>query len=61
MSTPKNFTDVEKIPKLWLHECQRIYGDRLVSRDYLNSFREICLEATKATFRGAVNMNAYLQ
>jgi dynein heavy chain len=61
LSTPKNFTDVEKIPKLWLHECMRIYGDRLVSRAHLDIFREICNESTKATFKGGVNMNAYLQ
>ena len=30
---------VEKIPKLWLHECQRIYGDRLVNRAHLEDFR----------------------
>jgi len=59
LSTPKNFADVEKIPKLWLHECQRIYGDRLVNRAHLEDFRNICAEATKASFKG-VNMTAYL-
>jgi len=28
---PKEFAEPEKIVKLWIHESERIYGDRLVS------------------------------
>lgn len=44
---------------LWLHESQRVYGDRLVSIEHLSTFREICNETSKATFK-SVNMTAYL-
>ena len=30
-STPDNFNDVNKLSKLWLHESERVYADRLVT------------------------------
>lgn len=31
-ANPKNFVHGEQLVHLWLHESERVYGDRLVSR-----------------------------
>jgi len=31
MSTPEQFNNVTKLSRLWLHESERVYADRLVS------------------------------
>ena len=41
MTTPKNISTPEIFTRLWLHECMRIFGDRLVTKedsDWLKSF-----------------------
>ena len=62
MSTPEKFKDPEKICKLWVHECERVYGDRLVSTEDLNMFRSKLLEIiTKDAFSKFTILPKYLQ
>lgn len=34
-SQPAQFVDGEKLVKLWIHESERVYCDRLVSLDHI--------------------------
>ena len=62
MSTVEKFKDPEKVAKLWVHECERVYGDRLVSVADLNVFRgELGGEVLKTAFAGKYNLGKYLQ
>jgi dynein heavy chain len=36
--------------QLWAHECERIYGDRLVSPEHLKQFRTFAADAAKKSF-----------
>ena len=61
MSTVEKFKDPEKVAKLWIHECERVYGDRLVSVKDLNTFRsELSGEVIKVAFAGKFNLGKYL-
>jgi dynein heavy chain len=44
--------------KLWLHESERIYGDRLVNQENLNQYRQLANEMSKKNF-GKFNLNKY--
>jgi dynein heavy chain len=46
-------TDQDKMVKLWIHEMERIYGDRLVNAQDLQKYRDIILEQTKRNFNKA--------
>ena len=39
-STPENFDDVNKLSKLWLHESERVYADRLVTVQDLATYNK---------------------
>ena len=61
MSTIEKFKDPEKVAKLWIHECERVYGDRLVSVADLNTFKgELGGEVIKTAFGGKFNLGKYL-
>ncbi|CAM9114065.1 unnamed protein product, partial [Sphacelaria rigidula] len=47
---PKNFGQGEQLVCLWLHESERVYGDRLVSRQDMNRFRAIMSTQAKKAF-----------
>jgi dynein heavy chain len=36
--------------KLWVHESERIYGDRLVNADHLAQYRALAADITKKSF-----------
>jgi dynein heavy chain len=40
----------ENLVRLWVHECERIYGDRLVDPSDLQHFRQIVSELCKKSF-----------
>lgn len=40
----------QKFARLWLHECSRVYSDRLVSQIELGRFNEILVEQSKKHF-----------
>jgi dynein heavy chain len=50
VATPSNFPEPEKFVCLWLHESERVYGDRLVSYDDLARFKTIMQNQAKKTF-----------
>ena len=55
MSSTARFKEPERVAYLWLHEIQRIYGDRLVSEENLATFAEITQANAKRSF-GEFNM-----
>eukprot|EP01035_Chromulina_nebulosa_P019234 gene19234-25085_t len=44
------FFEAEKFVYLWLHESERVYGDRLVDGDDLHKFKQIMLNQAKRAF-----------
>jgi dynein heavy chain len=48
---PSQFTDPLKMCQLWLHESERIYGDRLVSKEDLKKYKELAAEQAKKFFK----------
>lgn len=46
--------------KLWLHESERVYGDRLVSAEHLQTYRALAADITKKSF-GKFNLSKYFQ
>ena len=48
-SSIERFKDSEKIAKLWIHECERVYGDRLVTPEDLTLFKNEMNEVVKKT------------
>ena len=49
-SQPHYFNDLEKIVKLWIHESERIYSDRLVSKKDILEYRNISVDILKKSF-----------
>lgn len=43
-------TEPEKLVKLWVHEAERIYGDRLVSHAHLAKYRELAGDICSKSF-----------
>ena len=50
MSTPEQFNNVGKIGKLWLHESERVYADRLVSLTDLETYSKSAVNIAKKYF-----------
>jgi len=40
LSSPDKYSEPDKIIKLWIHECERTYGDRLVSFEHLQTYKD---------------------
>jgi dynein heavy chain len=54
-SNPVNFVDSEKIVKLWFHESERIYADRLIEHTHIKQYIDIAIDTVKKAFpRNAV-------
>ena len=50
VSTPAKFDNPEKFVYLWLHESERVYGDRIVDSSGLTKFKEIMQTQAKKAF-----------
>jgi dynein heavy chain len=50
MATPAKFKTADKFVFMWCHECERIYGDRLVSYEDLDKFYKIMESQAKKAF-----------
>jgi dynein heavy chain len=50
VSAPDQFTNPEKFVHLWLHESERVYGDRLVSYEDLSKYNIIVQQQHKKVF-----------
>ena len=42
--------DQEKVVKLWVHESERVYCDRLVCQDHINQYKQLSFECIKKSF-----------
>ena len=60
ITNPTQFQDPEKVVKLWIHESERTYGDRLVSGEHLNTYRANMFDLLKKNF-SKYNFNRYFQ
>ena len=49
-SSPNEFKTQEKLVQLWLHESERVYGDRLVSLDDLAKYRNLAATNARKKF-----------
>lgn len=61
VAQPAQFPEPEKIIKLWIHESERIYGDRLVSKAHFDSYKGIMGELIKKTFAKFPSLSRYFQ
>ena len=55
---PESISEPDKLVKLWVHEAERIYGDRLVSHAHLAKYREIAADITSKAFT-KINLKKY--
>jgi dynein heavy chain len=51
LSDPLKIVEPERIIRLWIHECERTYGDRLVSYEHLKTYREGMFDIVKKSFQ----------
>ena len=58
VSEPEQFTTPEKFVYLWLHESERVYGDRLVSYEDLNKYNSLVQAQHKKVF-ASVNITRF--
>lgn len=49
-ATSSQYNDVEKVVRLWIHESERIYCDRLVNRDHIDQYYAIVVDTLKKSF-----------
>jgi dynein heavy chain len=59
-ASPTEFVDAEKVVLLWIHESERVYGDRLVSVADLKKYRGLAAELSKKMF-SKFNFQKYFQ
>ena len=58
VAKPEQFTEPAKFVQLWLHESERVYGDRLVSNEDRNKYKVLAQNQSKKRFP-AFNMSAF--
>ena len=44
---PDAIKEPDNLVQLWAHECERIYGDRLVSPEHLKTFKAFAADIAK--------------
>jgi dynein heavy chain len=54
---PEAIKEADHLVKLWVHEAERIYGDRLVSHAHLDKYRELAGDICNKNFRA--NLKKY--
>ena len=50
LTDPSKYNEPEKLVKLWVHESERTYGDRLVSSENLNFYKLAMFDLLKKNF-----------
>lgn len=61
VAQPSQFQDPEKVIRLWIHESERIYGDRLVSKQHFDDYKAIMGDLIKKTFSKFTALNKFFQ
>ena len=51
MTRPNSILDGEAFAKLWIHECSRVFHDRLINDDDREIFRDIIIDLIKTKFK----------
>ena len=44
------YKEPEQVVRLWVHECERVLADRMVSKADLDKFADMCAKATRKHF-----------
>jgi dynein heavy chain len=50
VAQPEQFTEADKFALLWVHESERVYGDRLVSLSDIDKYNQLAQAAAKKSF-----------
>ncbi len=58
LSDPSRINEPDKLVKLWVHESERTYGDRLVSAEHVSKYNNLMFEIIKKSF-GRYSLNKY--
>ena len=58
MAEPDQFSSPAKLVSLWLHESERVYGDRLVSRTDLTKYQQLAFAQAKKRLGDFTNVFA---
>ena len=61
VAQPTQFSEPEKVIKLWIHESERIYGDRLVSKAHFDIYKANMGDLIKKTFAKFTSLNKFFQ
>ena len=56
--TPVRFRDAVSCVRLWIHECERVFADRLISEADIAKFNELRMSATKKHFGALKQVSA---
>ena len=56
--TPVRFRDAVSCVRLWIHECERVFADRLISEADIAKFNELRVSATKKHFGALKQVSA---
>ncbi|PHJ21242.1 dynein heavy chain family protein, partial [Cystoisospora suis] len=59
-ATPQLYQEPDKLVLMWLHECERTYGDRLVSKADFTKYKASAADLTKKMF-GKLNISKFIQ
>lgn len=51
MTRPQSIQSSKVFTKLWLHECQRIFHDRLIDEGDRKFFRDLVMELLQTKFK----------
>lgn len=60
VAKPEAIKEPDQVVKLWIHEAERIYGDRLVSYEHLGIFRRLLADIVKKSF-SRFSLSKYFQ
>lgn len=58
IAKPEAIKEPDNLIKLWVHESERIYGDRLVSTENLNTYKFLVADIVKKSF-AKYNLSKY--
>jgi len=60
VAKPEAIKEPDNLIKLWIHESERIYGDRLSSQENINTYKFVVADLVKKSF-SKYNLTKYFQ